>query len=252
MLLVFSALLWILRIIQKDIFTYVWDTKCCLHIRCVALWGGEGPYEYWHGNCIWCPWLAKFRQLDSSLHKPFTFLFPISWERVGKYLCLAVDTSLTCDSICSSQSSQVKAGEEGGVLRGQGEWLKAAGWKLGSRNTSFRQGCAKQELHLIGLVHMLAVQVMVVPIAWNFAWSLAKNLYRVLKEKESCWSVINNFFFCVCVWELYKGISACGMHLLYIWKVNDASTLYHTGWPKGISLPVCVTPKEPCSSFGLV
>lgn len=38
-LLVFSAYLWVLWITQKDIFTYIWAVKCCLHIRCVALWG---------------------------------------------------------------------------------------------------------------------------------------------------------------------------------------------------------------------
>lgn len=69
------------------------QTEVLLAYSNVWLWGEEGLCDYWHGNCIRCPWLPNFRQLDSSLHKPFTH-FSIPWERWGKYLCFAVDTWL--------------------------------------------------------------------------------------------------------------------------------------------------------------
>lgn len=121
--------------------------------------------------------------------------FSIPWERVGKYLCFAGDTSLPCDSICSSQSSQ--AGGEGGVLRGQAEWLKAENWvgEIPLQAGMCQTGTASDR----ACSYVSSSPSNGAP--WNFVGSLAKTLYGVLKENGNCWSVINNFFFFVCVCE---------------------------------------------------
>lgn len=211
--------------------------------------GREGPYEYWHGNCIWCPWLAKFRQLDSWLHKPFTFTFPYP-EREWENICALLETPhyhvIPYAALRVLGSTQEK---EGGVLRGQAEWLKAENWVV---EIPLQAGmCQTGTTSDRACSYVSSSPSNGGP--WNFVGSLAKNLYGVLKENGNCWSVINNFlFFCLCESCFGKKIFQNMVCTYCMYKnVNDASSLCHTGWPKGISLPVCATPKEPWSGLNI-